>query len=481
MNARSKAGSRAAPAGGLSAIVAALALTLPAAGARADGAFPDSLNIITPEQLPNETLLATNFGVIMSFDDEQTWTWACEQTLNSFATLYQMGPAPRNRIFAISGSGVIYTDDTSCTWNAAGGVPAGTALDVFADQSDPNHVLAISAVTLDAGALMYDVLSSSDGGTTFPNLLYTAAPGDHLTGVEVSRSSPSTIYLTLTSGTSYVPEIAQSTDSGAHWTVHNLAANLAPGTYTIRLVAVDPTNPQKVFLRVGSAAGEALAVTQDGGVSASSPLTFPAGSFNAYTRMASGTIIAGGVVGTSNVAYRSTDQGNTFQPLPAALAFRGLSSRGTTLYAASDNVSDGYAIETSPDEGMTWQPVMNYDQIQAIQTCVSAACQTDCLARAGMGQWSSDMCSASVMEAPIDAGAGGSTGAGNHAGGTGGQPGQSGKTGTDAGAKGGAAAGESSGGGCKCGLAAGQTTPLAALAVLLLAAGLTAGTRRRRS
>ena len=479
MVARSKAASRAAPAGSLSAVVLALAMTLPAARARADGAFPDSLNIITPEQLPHETLLATNFGVVMSFDDEQTWTWACEVTLNSFATLYQMGPPPRNRVFAISGSGVIYTDDTSCTWNAAGGVPAGTALDVFPDPSDPNHVLAISAVTLDAGGLMYQVLSSSDGGTTFPNLLYTATAGDHLTGVEVSRSSPSTIYLTLTSGTTYVPEIAQTTDGGAHWTVHNLASSLATGTYTIRLVAVDPTNPQKVFLRVGSSAGEALAVTQDGGVSATSPLTFPAGAFNAYTRMASGTIIAGGVVGTSNVAYRSTDGGGTFQPLPAALAFRGLSSRGTTLYAASDNVSDGYAIETSPDEGMTWQPVMNYDQIQAIQTCVSAVCQTDCLARAGTGQWSSDMCSASVMEAPIDAGTGGATGAGNHpGGGTGGQPG---KTGTDAGAKGGATAGESSGGGCKCGLAAERTTPFGTLAALLLAVAVTAGTRRRRS
>ena len=237
-----------------------------------------------------------------------------------------------------------------------------TAQDVFPSATDPNRVLAITAVTLDGGELMYQVRSSSDGGTTFPDVLYTAPSGDHLTGVEISRSSPSTIYLTLTSGTSYVPGMAQSTDNGATWTVHSLATSLATGTYGIRLVEVDPTNPQRVFLRVSSAAGDALAVTADGGATATSPLSFPAGAFNAYTHMASGTIIAGGVVGTSNVAYRSTDDGATFQALPAALAFRGLSSRGTTLYAASDNVSDGWAIETSPDEGMTWQPVMRYDQ-----------------------------------------------------------------------------------------------------------------------
>ena len=28
---------------------------------------------MTPEQLPNETLLATNFGLVMSFDHDQTW------------------------------------------------------------------------------------------------------------------------------------------------------------------------------------------------------------------------------------------------------------------------------------------------------------------------------------------------------------------------------------------------------------------------
>ena len=98
MGARSVATSRAPRLTGLSAAVVAVAMTLPAVGAHANGAFPDSLNILTPATLPHETLLATNFGLVMSFDGEQTWTWSCEQTLNSFATLYQMGASPRNRI-----------------------------------------------------------------------------------------------------------------------------------------------------------------------------------------------------------------------------------------------------------------------------------------------------------------------------------------------------------------------------------------------
>src|SRR3954451_7131875 len=69
--------------------------------ARADGAFPNALSILTPEQLPNETLLATNFGLVMSFDHDQTWIWSCEQPLSSFAILYQMGPPPLNRLYAV--------------------------------------------------------------------------------------------------------------------------------------------------------------------------------------------------------------------------------------------------------------------------------------------------------------------------------------------------------------------------------------------
>ena len=94
---------------------------LAAGCARADGAFPDSLGLMTPEQLPDETLLATNFGLVMSFDRDQTWIWACEQGANNFATLYQMGPPPRNRIYAMSPTASVFTDDTSCSWTRRAG------------------------------------------------------------------------------------------------------------------------------------------------------------------------------------------------------------------------------------------------------------------------------------------------------------------------------------------------------------------------
>jgi hypothetical protein len=393
----------------------AVAPLLAGGAARADGAFPDSLGLMTPAQLPNETLLATNFGLVMSFDRDQTWIWACEQGANNFATLYQMGPPPRNRIYAISPTNLIFSDDNSCSWTAA----APGALDAFVDPTDANRVLAVVGTPLDAGGSTYAVMESSNGGATFPQTRYTAAAGDHITGVEISRSNPQTVYLTLTSGTAYTPKVAVTTNGGGSWTLHDLSAILPAGTYSIRLVSVDPNDAQRLFLRIASQQGQALAMSTDGGAHATTPLTFDGGAFTAFTRLASGSLIAGGVLGSTAVAYRSTDGGGTFTQLPTVpFTFTGLSARGTKLYAATENMTDPYAIYTSIDEGMSWQPLMAFgtnDQqttptpvIQAIPSCLKTYCQTDCETRAGMELFSLDdsdaVCSAAVMPAPFDGG-----------------------------------------------------------------------------
>ena len=112
-----------------------------AAAARADGAFPNSQNIMTPAAPPPDRA-GTNFGLVISSDNGRSWTWSCEQPLNAFATLYQFGPSPANRLFAVSHQGVIASDDLGCSWSAASGLAAGVApLDVFADPTDASRVL----------------------------------------------------------------------------------------------------------------------------------------------------------------------------------------------------------------------------------------------------------------------------------------------------------------------------------------------------
>ncbi len=341
------------------ALLAAAGPIFWAGDARADGAFPNALSILTPAQLPNETLLATNFGLVMSFDHDQTWIWSCEQPQNSFATLYQMGPPPLNRIYAISPTSLITTDDSSCTWNAS----ASGAVDAFVDPTNQNRVLAVVAKSADVGSI-YTVVESADAGTTFPQLRYTAAAGDHITGVEIARSDPQTIYLTLTSGAAYTPKVAVTSNGGTSWTLHDLERQPASRHLQHPAGRRRSDQPQKLILRVGSGAGEALAISTDSGVSATTPLTFPGGVFTAFARMPSG-LAHRGRRRRDHQRRLSLDRRRRLRStqLPAVpFTFKAMSARGTTLYAALDNMTDPFAIETSGDEGMTWRPLMRFNQ-----------------------------------------------------------------------------------------------------------------------
>jgi MYXO-CTERM domain-containing protein len=145
-----------------------------------------------------------------------------------------------------------------------------------------------------------------------------------------------------------------------------------------------------------------------------------------------------------------------------------MSARGSTLYVVADNVVDGYAVGTSADEGQTWQPLMSYDQIAAIQGCVHAVCQTDCMARAAAGQFSDDFCAATAPASP-----------------DGGPPSDAGPPGNDAGhdaaptdAGGSDAAVSPPSSGCSsCRVASGDASRALPLA---LALAIVAGLRRRR-
>ncbi len=366
------------------------------------------------------------------------------------------------------------------------GVCWATVLDYFPDPTDPKRVLAIASVSTDGG-LMYEVIQSSDGGATFGPVLYRAASTDNLTGIEIAKSAPSTIYLSLTSGDLFSPKLVRSTDGGASWRVYDLAPSLAPKTNSVRIIAIDAADPNKVYLRVRSTA-DAVAVTKfdaAGEAATSTPLTFAAGVLSAFVRLDNGHLLAGGVVGRDPAEYLSTDGGATFQSVPHPPSLTALSARGNTVYGVADNEADGYAIGTSVDEGVTWQPLLRYDQITAIDTCLKQTCQDDCQMRADIGQWSPDFCAATAPDP---------------AGGAGGAAGMVGIGSTDAAAGAGGGAGSSSGGagssgaggvsggsagpsgGCHCALASreGGAAGAAVSALALAVAAAVAARRRRR-
>jgi hypothetical protein len=367
------------------AALAVLAIAAPAR-ARADGAFPAGEAVLVPADQPQDIILATNFGLVISDDAGQTWSWSCERDDNAFAILYQLGPAPRRRLFAVSNGHVIPSDDASCSWQVAGGLLADqTVTDVFPDPINADRVLAVGIASG-----VHTAFQSADGGTTFSATLYQASGGDTINGVESARSDPRIVYVALMSP-ERSPKLARTEDGGATWIVNDLSVDLGPGV--VRIIAVDPDDANTVLLRWTSVdGGDAIGLTRDGGATASKPLSIP-NTFTSFARMPGGALILSGTaflgqgMGTVPALWASHDDGATFQENHAVPGVLALAQRGGILYAAADNFADGFALGASGDEGATWQPVVRFDQITSIMPCLrtNPQCQASCEALAGKG------------------------------------------------------------------------------------------------
>jgi hypothetical protein len=433
------------------AVAIACVLAAWPAAARANGAFPDSQTVITPADRPNQIILVTNFGLVISENGGQSWQWSCEVDNNAFGQLYQLGPAPRRRLFTSATKGLAYSDDGTCGWQIAGGAVATQAVtDFFPDPGDADRVLAIGIASA-----IYSVFASSDGGATFGPTVYRAISGDAITGVEIARSDPNIIYLAMNTAADTHPKLARSIDGGANFLETNLVSDLEPGL--IRIIAVDAKDPAVVWLRWMAPENQAIAVTRDAGLTASKPLSIK-GYFTSFVELPSGALLVAAVIdaGVTTVLYRSDDGGRHFAPVMGQPKIRALSYRAGILYAATENFGDGYALGVSSDEGRTWRGIMAYDQIEAILPCLrgNKQCQDSCEALAGLGPsspgmiWEQKVCTAnpSVTGAGGAGGAGGGGGAGGtmvSGGATGsfGQGGAGGTTGAAGSGRGGAPGG----------------------------------------
>ncbi len=358
------------------AAFAAVAAFTAASPVRANGAFPDEFSIHFPPDAPHRILIGANFGLLVSEDDGQTWRYACEPWVvaGSNAAL-----ASANVIFyQVAADGALLADaanltrstDVACTWPTSTGSITGQVItDFFPDPNDASFVLANIAVS--SGSY---IIASHDGGKTFdtPHLYDTP---DILTGIEIARSKAGVVYATSISMSGGAATFLASSDSGAHWTPTNLP--IARGTQP-RILAVDPLDEKKVYLRLLMGLTDAMAVTSDGGQTFKTLLTIN-GQFSSFLRAGDGALYGGTMDGKLYVRAANAADPTAFTPHDAP-HLRCLGQRpGTTrIYACADMTLDGYSLGSSDDGGATFQPVMSFTQLLGPLTCPPV--QTNCQA-----------------------------------------------------------------------------------------------------
>lgn len=370
-----------------------LGLLLGSKPARAHTGFPEAKQILLPADRPEQIILATNFGLIFSEDSGATWLFSCEDALSAYAAPYLLGAPPSHRIFAMTaGAGLIYSDDDACGWQAARGTLTDVLPYAFAiDPSSSQRVFVVGVAR--AGARQGDhIYISDDAGVSFGEPVFTSPERSAVLNLLVAPSQPSRLFAAMFSAPENHPILLRSDDSGEHW---NVAADLVEslGENPFELLAIDPLDENRLFVRILGETAETLATSNDGGLSFVQSVAIP-GKLSAFLQLASGTILVGGTVGSEGVGYRSNDDGQSFERWPEAPRVHALAERNGKLYVAADSFADGYVIAESDDEGAHLRPLGGFKQVQGVKSCVADSCIDSCTYYSGLGLWPEAVCGA---------------------------------------------------------------------------------------
>ncbi len=365
----------------LAFLVAVVAPTTTAATAHANGRNPHTVGIYFKPGDPQSLYAATTFGLVKSSDGGCTFDWMCEQSIGYGGTWdphYSIGSD--GTIFATTFEGLRISRDGGCTFETAAGT---NGLWIDALTIGPTGQVWIGTAET-AGT--NDVFVSTNNGMTFePRGMQS--PEIWWKSVKVAPSNPVRVYITgykvANTPTAY---FYRSTNGGADWTPSPLANITYGGTPVLRVKAVDPINPDIVFMTSESSnppAGDRLYRSLDGGATWTEVLATTASVQDVLIRDASHIIVATQIrTATSLVGgptYQSADSGATFTQMTGVPELACITeSPDGVLYGCGANWDPDFkAIARSHDGGASWEKVWRFSEMNDAVQCSDGTVQHD--------------------------------------------------------------------------------------------------------
>ncbi|WP_438002731.1 hypothetical protein WME89_27650 [Sorangium sp. So ce321] len=443
---------------GLGAAAACLALSA-STPASANGRYPAAGQILVDPSDPDHIALRATYGLLVTRDGGERWSWICEGAIGySGFEDPMMVITGGGSILAGLFDGLSATHDGGCQWEMAEGELAQrNIVDLSIDRADPASAILLGSSVLASDAIVTQVWESKDDGRT-----WTQAGADlpsTFLGVTLDSapSDPRRIYVSgRWNGPTFQGIVKRSSDRGATWEDFEV-----PGSDDRNLPylgAVDPVDPDIVYVRRDGDGADALLVSNDGG--ATWREVFQATSLLGLALSPDGTMIAAGsdedglwIAPTATLEFTRVGQ----------LGVRCLTWTAQGLFACADELVDGFTAGVSTDGGKTFSPLMTLDRL-----CGSPPA---CGSESSTGQtcpplWPS---TASFIGAKGSCGAGSGSSAASSGAGASDGGGEAAAGGT----------GASDGGGSSCGASAGGRSG-ALLLGMVAAGGALLRARRRR-
>lgn len=322
--------------------------------ARANGAFPAVSQLVSDPADPDHLVLRTTFGLLVTRDAGVNWDWVCEAGASYQDIEPPMTVLAGGAILLGLPDGVARSDAAGCNFEHAAGIDA-LVYDLARVPSEPKSAVAISGSGTDAA-----LFRSVDGGQSFARA-GAVIPDLIPTTVDAAAADAAVVYVSGRSGTTGV--LLRSSDGGKSFERFTV-----PGTSATRrpfIAAVDPRDPDTVYVRLDAQSASPLQVTRDGGKSFVTLLT--------TTVALSGFAISpdGSTVLASN-AYDGT-----FRAAGDTLEFEKVACSGPTclsftqagLFGCGDQFVNGFVVGRSDDLGASFQRLVDLTCVRGPAAC----------------------------------------------------------------------------------------------------------------
>ena len=466
---------------GLGAAIACLAAP---ATASANGRFPAAGQLALDPADPDVLLVRATYGLLLTRDASTHWSWVCEDVVGYGG--YEdpmMSFTADGTILAATFEGLGVSHDTGCDWAFAGSGLAGQyVVDLDLEKGDPSR--GVLLVADDAGPeggtpdYVMQLWQTADSGGTWAQAGVNLPASFFGVTVETAPSDPDRVYASGTLGPPDYPAhpgvIERSDDRGATW-----QPMLIPGSDDANVPyigAVDPQNPDVVYVRLDGNPTDQLVVSQDGGATWTKVFETSVPPQGATSPLLGLALSPDG----SMVAAGGPNDGLWTAPA-STLAFTKASSMSALcltwstagLYGCGDELADGFTAGVSTDQGKTWTPLLHRAGLCGPLACAAdSGVATQCaslwpLNASAFGDPSCD--GAANSSSSPDASGGGDSGSSASASGP--SASASSPSASSRGAAGSAGA---------CAFAGGTNAELPAMATALLGAAALAARRRRR-
>jgi MYXO-CTERM domain-containing protein len=446
------------------ALATALALLVPASPAAANGRFPAAGQIVLSPITPSTLLVRATYGLIYSTNAGQSWGWICEPAVGfNSEEDPMMGFTADGSLLAGIFEGLAVTSDGGCDWSFAGGGLAGRyVIDLSVDKVTPAQAVLVITNDVgmdDAGSDIYvtQLWQTADNGQTWAQAGTSLDPELLALTVDTAPSDSSRVYISGRLGPPDYPGVLErSDDRGATW-----QALPIPGSDDTNLPyigAVDPNNPDIVYVRLDGFPSDTLLVTPDGGMTWQTIYTSMGDLLGFALSPDGSTLAVGGPMDPLQTAPTST-LALSVASMDNVLC---LTWDASGLYACADEFLQGFTAGKSTDEGKTWTSIMQLGDL-----CGPLACP----ATSSVGEQCPSLWPATAVTIQAEC-TGGSGGASSSS--------SSSATSSGVGGSGSGSGGGVTRGGCSCGVPGDASAPLSAALGGLLAAALVARRRRAR-